>query len=928
MSNSKLDFFEKYKIDKFEKIDHSNINNNIYFQLNFDLDKRAYIKVVDIDDNEIDIRALERKKDSELVKEILKITEKKYLTFNWLNKDYNKIYLDENESLLEKLESANYFVDTNFRKITFDTEKSKIRLTIEGESILATTLSLYNGLETLIHFIPLSEKYFYANARIYKTESIGKNFSNIKDLEINLKSNQLEKYLSILYSNFEQLHIFYKDYDVVIGEDKTVSPVLSIEKIDKDKNLNIKILKSISNTDYKLFQDYDISKYAFVNDELKTIFVSKILEKNKEFYIEDFERLLSKYKKQYTIKNNVFYIDDTFIIEENVAKDIIYKELPVLGSKYNVIGTENLSEMKVKTIKPKLHLSLSHGIDFLEGSGEVELEGEFFSIHDFIDNYNKNTNIILKDGTNAIINKSYMDKLKRLFKKEKNKIKVSFFDLPIIEELIDENLSPEIFKKSREILDGFNNINEIPFEKDSVKTDLRNYQEQGFKWLKYLEKNQLGGCLADDMGLGKTVQTLALLSSIYPEKQDIPSLIVMPKSLLFNWENEIRKFTPNITYYSFYGQNRDIKEAKTKNLILTTYSMLRNESDKFREEDFYYVVLDESQNIKTSTSQISRAVMHLKAKYKLALSGTPFENNLGELFSLFRFLNSSMFGTIDDFNKNYAYPIQKENNKEVTQELKRKIYPFILRRLKKDVLKELPEKIEQTIFVEMSPEQKEFYEQRRNFYYKSIREQISSSGISKSQFYILQALNELRQIASIPESKTDDTIISPKREILIENILEVISNKHKVLVFGNFLNVVDKISKDLEKEGIKHLTMTGSTTNRAEIVEKFQNDPEYKVFVMTLKTGGLGLNLTAADYIFIFDPWWNKAAENQAIDRAHRIGQDKTVFSYKLITKDTIEEKILQLQEKKIELFDTIISSDDASIKSLTEDDFEYILGK
>ncbi|RYX95097.1 DEAD/DEAH box helicase, partial [bacterium] len=279
------------------------------------------------------------------------------------------------------------------------------------------------------------------------------------------------------------------------------------------------------------------------------------------------------------------------------------------------------------------------------------------------------------------------------------------------------------------------------------------------------------------------------------------------------------------------------------------------------------------------------------------------------------------------FNKFYSVPIQKENDKEVSKELRKKVYPFILRRLKKDVLKELPDKIEQTLYVEMSPEQKEFYEQRRNFYYRSVKEQIAESGVKKTQFYILQALSELRQIASIPESKSGNTIISPKREVLIENIKEVIANDHKVLVFANFLNALDSIAEDLEKAGIKYLLMTGATKDRKDLIDKFQNFSEYKVFLMTLKTGGLGLNLTAADYIFIFDPWWNKSAENQAIDRAHRIGQDKTVFSYKLITKGTIEEKILLLQEKKIELFESIISEDTSTLKTLDEKDVDFILG-
>jgi SNF2 family DNA or RNA helicase len=339
-------------------------------------------------------------------------------------------------------------------------------------------------------------------------------------------------------------------------------------------------------------------------------------------------------------------------------------------------------------------------------------------------------------------------------------------------------------------------------------------------------------------------------------------------------------------------------------------------------------VLDESQNIKNLNSQSTKAVMLLNSEHRLALSGTPIENNLGELYSLFRFLNPSMFGSVERFNKYYGTPIQKENDKAALNELKKKIYPFILRRLKKDVLKDLPDKTEQILYVDMSPEQKTFYEERRKFFYNTVKTQIKENGIAKSQFSILQSLSELRQIASIPESKSDNNIISPKREILMESIVDATANNHKVLVFANYLHALDCISQELNTNGIDYLLMTGATRDRKSLVEKFQNDDTCKVFLMTLKTGGIGLNLTAADYIFIFDPWWNIAAENQAIDRSHRIGQDKKVFSYKLITRGTIEEKILELQHIKKELFDNLISSDGASIKSLDEKDVEFILGE
>ncbi|ETR71981.1 MAG: Helicase domain containing protein [Candidatus Magnetoglobus multicellularis str. Araruama] len=533
----------------------------------------------------------------------------------------------------------------------------------------------------------------------------------------------------------------------------------------------------------------------------------------------------------------------------------------------------------------------------------------------------------MNDGTHALVNKDYMEKLKRLFQKIDNQnVRVSFFDLPIVEELIDEKTAKEEFQQSRDIFLGFNRIKSKKTRLPKLEATLRSYQKQGYKWIKYLNEHQLGGCLADDMGLGKTLQTIAVLASLYP-KETLPSLVVMPKSLLFNWENEIRKFAPTLTFGIYYGTQRSFDEVKDKHLILTTYAVLRNDIQMLKEKSFYYAILDESQHIKNPNSLTSKAAVLIQAKHRLGLSGTPVENNLGELYALFRFLNPSMFGSIDQFNLQYATPIQKEGKKEALEELKKKIYPFILRRLKQDVLKDLPDKVEQVLYVEMSDPQKQFYDQRRVFYQEMIRNQIQEKGIRGSQFYIFQALSELRQIASIPEAKSEDRIISPKREILLQHVLDLVEQQHKMLVFANFLHALDCIAEDLMKHHIEFVHMTGATKDRKKLVDQFQEDDATQVFLMTLKTGGVGLNLTAADYIFLFDPWWNIAAENQAIDRTHRIGQDKTVFSYKLIARGSIEEKILALQDMKRELFENLISSDGASIKSLNEEDVDFILG-
>ena len=578
---------------------------------------------------------------------------------------------------------------------------------------------------------------------------------------------------------------------------------------------------------------------------------------------------------------------------------------------------------------PKLNVKLSSGIDFLEGDAEVTLGEETFSLQQLFSQYSSKKYIQLSDGNRAILEDGYMRRLERIFKQKKGKdgkIKVSFFDLPEIEDLINGPLEGDAFKHHREVYEGFNKLHQQTLATKKLKAELRPYQKEGIKWIKYLYDNKLGGCLADDMGLGKTVQAIGMLTLIYP-KEKKPTLIVMPRSLLFNWQNEIKRFAPQLSVYTYYAQERDIKSAMKHQVILTTYAIVRNDVETFSKQMFHYVILDESQNIKNTTTQTTQAAFLLKADHRLALSGTPVENNLSELYSLFRFLNPTMFGSLEDFNSRYAAPIQKDNDKDTLLALRRKIFPFMLRRLKKDVLKDLPDRIEQTLFVEMTKEQHDFYEKRRIYYLQQVRQTIAAEGINKSQFVMFQALNELRRIASIPESLSDGHIKSPKLELLCETLLEAVANGHKTVVFFNFIAGIEQMSERLDAEGIDYACMTGSTRDRKSIVERFQNDPHCMVMLMTLKTGGVGLNLTAADTVFIFEPWWNKAAEEQAINRLHRIGQTAKVLSYSLITQQSIEEKIQLLQQQKAELFEGLIGTDSSSSKQLTEEDINFILG-
>jgi len=921
--------FEIYKSDSNYLFKNSRIDKNIYFQLNFE-DNKAFIRVIDERNNEISPdKYLYSEETFNVLNELDYIKQKININISWTRKR-NKIYLEENEIIIEKLLKSEKFIDSKFNIIAYnpDLEELELSLLCEGRDNVNTNLVL--NLHGKIIYKPLliSRRFAFANGQIYRIKDVGTNFLEIKNFETTVSFSDFKKFLSIYFSKFDNVKVIYEDYNLLFDNNKKFFDVaLIFSKFTENNYLEIKLTKYLNNYDTDFLENYRLNRYVYFDDENKNIIVKTVFDLNYYDYYQELEKIVSKYSKLLDKNNKYFSIDNNFLIEEELAKHIILKELHYLYSRFTIIGENILKKFNIKTVTPKLNFSVvSSGIDFLEGDASLEIEGETIKINDVMNYYSRNSYVPLKDGTYAIINKSFIDKVKRIFRKGKNNLKLSFFDLPLIENLIDKELYSNLFNRYKNILDGFNSIEEKQIEVPELKTNLRHYQLMGLKWLYYLCENNLGGCLADDMGLGKTVQTIALLSLFYPDNE-IPSLVVMPKSLLFNWENEINKFNPKITFYSYHGNNRNISKALNNNLILTTYSMLRNDIEIFRNKEFLFTILDESQNIKNPNSQISRAVSSINSKYRFCLSGTPIENNLTELYSLFRFLNPFMFPSFDDFNKYYIQPIQKDNNREISLELRKKIYPFILRRIKKDVLKELPEKIEQTLYVEMSDEQRKLYEETRLFFYKNIREHISYNGIKKSQFYIFQALNELRQISCIPEIKSENRIISPKREILMDSIPDIIENNHKVLIFANFINAVDLISKDLKERNIKHLVMIGSTRDRKDVIETFQNDKEYKILVMTLKTGGLGLNLTAADFVFIYDPWWNKSAENQAIDRTHRIGQDKTVFSYKIIVKNSIEEKILQLQERKIELFDSIISHDSSSLKTIEEEDIEFILG-
>ena len=835
-------------------------------------------------------------------------------------------YLKLDEKLISYLLGQDNFVNADF-EIIEKKEVENLALFIRNNKEIEDRLDIYIEInDNLLTKNNIVGNYIYSQGTFYKVDIEEDTQFPLSDLFQKIDKYELESYATLILKNYKNIDLKYEDYETVLSEERNAIPQIIIEKISFDNSLYIKINSIISTMDYEFFTKNKIETVLIVNELEKKLEISKINLENLSSDMFEIVKVLTKLQKSIGLKSSYYIDNENFIIlNEELAKEFVKKELLQLTGKYSIIGTDRLRKYNIKAVRPKLSGKFSYNLDYFEGEVEVEIEGEKFSIQQLLNNYKKDEYIVLSDGTNALINREYIEKLQRIFKEEDgNKVKVSFFDMPIVQDMIDEKSFENDFMGSKDFFEGINKLAEENIDYPKLNATLRDYQKYGYKWLKYLTDNNLGACLADDMGLGKTLQAIALLSKVHEEKKK-KSMVIMPKSLIYNWENEIKRFSPKLKVGIYYGINRDFSSLKKVDIILTTYGTIRNDIESLLKQKFDLLILDESQNIKNINSQTTKAVLLLNAKKRVALSGTPIENNLLELYSLFRFLNPEMFGSVQEFTNDYIVPIQKYSDTSTIEELRKKIYPFLLRRVKKEVLADLPDKIEKLVYVDMNDKHRRFYEERRKYYYSLLEKNTSSQG-NFDKFFVLQAINELRHIVSSPELE-NKKIISSKKEVLIENVIEAIENNHKVLVFVNYLSSIESICDSLKENKIKYLKMTGQTKDRQNLVDKFQNDSRYKVFVMTLKTGGVGLNLVSADTIFIYDPWWNTTVENQAIDRAYRLGQDKTVFAYKMIMRNTIEEKILKLQEIKNKLLDDLISEDNLSTKNLSKSDIEFILG-
>ena len=505
-----------------------------------------------------------------------------------------------------------------------------------------------------------------------------------------------------------------------------------------------------------------------------------------------------------------------------------------------------------------------------------------------------------------------------------------------VQDLLKMVQNAKVSASAKTLFAKIEDIDEIPSvaKPRTLKADLRPYQKDGFSWLVFLHELNSGGILADDMGLGKTVQAIALLLWAKSKYKRKLNLVVAPTSVVPNWEREIAKFAPGLKTLVWQGPNRSQRapEIEKADVMITSYALLRRDEELLQALDLRYVILDEAQHIKNPMSQTARSAKKLSSERRLALTGTPIENRLSELWSIFDFVSPGLLGQLKTFEERIARPIDR-GDMDTAQRLRGTIKPFVMRRLKRDVAADLPDKIEQEMIVPLAEEQSKLYKQVLGQVRKSVLSEVEKKGVSKAQIQILAALTRLRQVACDPRlMKLPDTDFdaddSGKLGALREIVDEAIDGNHRVLVFSQFVEMLNHIRAALDTDGVQYEYLDGSTKNRIDRVDRFNEDTSVPVFLISLKAGGTGLNLTGADTVVHFDPWWNPAVEDQATDRAHRIGQTKNVNVYKLIAAGTVEEKILELSAKKRELVSNVLSTEGSPLKGLTKADVDNLFSE
>ena len=625
--------------------------------------------------------------------------------------------------------------------------------------------------------------------------------------------------------------------------------------------------------------------------------------------------------------------------------DFLLNQLPRLREAgYEIFGEETLKTARVNRNQPTISFDVSSEIDWFDLKAVVNFGELEVSLNEIRRVMRKRERFIkLADGSIGEIPEVWFEQYKHLFAVGENAGESLHFSRHHIT-LIDQALASAHranadleFQRRREKLraqlgESFKGITpvELPL---NFTGELRPYQKAGYDWLHFLHEFEFGGCLADDMGLGKTIQALAFLQSIYRDPHngsppDHASLLVVPRSLMVNWQREAARFTPRLRILEYFeaGRPKEPQAFDAFDLVITTYGVMLRDIQTLHRYTFYYAILDEPQVIKNPLSQTARAAHLLQAKHRLVLTGTPIENTTTELWSQFTFLNPGLLGSLKYFKTEFSAPIEKKGDEETAQTLRKLVYPFILRRTKDQVAPELPPRTERILYSDMDSAQSKLYNRTRDYYRGLLLGMLEKEGMTKSRMKILEGLLRLRQISNHP-LLVDENFRggSGKFELLTDTLETLLAEGHKALVFSQFVQMLKLVRKELDQRRILYTYLDGQTQDRQGQVDIFQSDPTIPFFLISLKAGGLGLNLTAADYVIHIDPWWNPAVETQASDRTHRIGQEKPVFIFKLIARDTVEEKILILQERKRNLVEQIITTERAFFKSLTAEDVQVL---
>ncbi len=859
--------------------------------------------------------------------------ETKSLIVEYLHPKLQKLFTETNANpFVFYLNNHKPFITSNLRQIgiSSDSIKPYFKISMQKNNVEVACYTKINGQPVDIAANECNTSllfFYYNNFYIWQKPddiSIIEKFASKGRLMID-KADWPQQLVSFILPLIKEYNVEFDNG--LIAEIKEGEPEKRLLLQEKGDYLVFQPLFS-----YKGFETKPGGKdEVIIPDNDKVIIVRRNREKETAF-IKELELLHSQFiraensqnlalKGSDVLKNNWFFL---FVDAMQEMKVPVY-------------GYEALKNFRFNTARPHTKIHISGNTDWFDARVDIVFGDQKVTINDVKKALaNRQQFVPLNDGTLGVLPEEWIKKYSLLFsigEGKSNQLRLSKYHVSVIDELYDNRNEEELIirlEEKYEQLRSFNRIKEIetPANLDHI---LRPYQVHGLHWLNYLHEVNWGGILADDMGLGKTVQALSFLQHYKDHHEKLNALVVCPTTLMFNWENEIKKFTPTLTYLIHHGGDRshNKEEFSKHNIIITTYGTLRSDIKLLMEVAFDYTVLDESQAIKNPASKVTRAACLLNTKHRLCMSGTPLQNNTFDIFAQMNFLNPGMLGSVEFFRQEFAMPIDKFGEKDRKEHLRKLLFPFILRRTKEQVAKDLPDKTETILYCEMEDEQRKIYDAYRNDYRDKILGTIESQGIQKSQLTILQGLMKLRQICDSPAILNEDEKY-PNHSIKLDELTREITENigdHKALIFSQFLGMLALIKNKLKELDVKFEYFDGSTpaTERERAIQSFQNDDSCRVFLISLKAGGVGLNLTAADYVYIVDPWWNPAVEQQAIDRTHRIGQTKNIFAYRMICKDTIEDKIIELQERKRTLAKDLIADDDGFVKSLSKEDVEYL---